>query len=103
MKKYKNAQKKQQQDDRAKIAWIIKLLISAVLIYLVLTDGGRSSISQTLGLGGAEGGVDTENILVIAFLGVYVVMTVVNGIRRFRAKSEDKGPTPSGKRLPLHR
>ena len=98
MKKHKAEQQKQQQTTRLKVSFAIKLIVSAVLIYLVLTDGGRSSISQTLGLGGAAGGSKTENIVVIAFLGVYIVMLIINAIRRFRAQGGEEKQW-SGKRL----
>ena len=98
MKQRKAEQQKQKQKLRLKISFAIKLIVSAVLIYLVLTDGGRSSISQTLGLGGAADGSKTENIFVIAFLGVYIVMLIINAIRRFRAQSGDEKQW-SGKRL----
>lgn len=67
-------------DRREIISWIIKLGVSVILIYFVLTDGGKSSISEVFNFsnstsaGGLLGSDTIGNIAVLILLAVYVFM-----------------------------
>lgn len=77
--------KKEKLETRKKVAWVIKFIISGVLIYLVLTDGGKSTISETFKVGNSSGG-KVENILVIALLVAFVIMLFKEAYERFSDK-----------------
>jgi|GEM_PF-5569259 len=67
-------------DKREIVSWIIKLGVSAILIYYVLTDGSKSSVSEVFNFskstldGGVLGSDTIGNIAVLILLAVYVVM-----------------------------